>query len=202
MPQSAENLQTATVSFNSIPVRENNGLSTYISAEYQPVNLSRGATPAGCSYTTKRIPVNRVGATAGCDEDKIYASYDDNELSEWGNDGNMQTAWIRYELEHDATINEVELKLASWRNRGYPIRIFVDDEKVFEGETAKSLGYVSLPVKPTKGRFVKIQLTGKNSEGDAFGGIVEVTGKKEIEDPDKNTKGDLRIVEVEIYEEK
>ena len=28
-----------------------------------------------------------------------FASYDDNELSDWVNDGNLSTAWIEYELD-------------------------------------------------------------------------------------------------------
>ena len=196
-----EDGKKATIILNSVSVPENNGLSTYISGEHQPVNLSRGATPAGNSCKITRIPITIVGATAGINEENVHLSFDDNELSEWGNDGNMQTAWINYELERDATINEIELKMAGWRNRSYPVRIFVDDMQVFEGETPKSLGYISLPVTPAKGRFVKIQLIGLNNEADAFGGIVEVTGKKEIENSKNSTKkGNLRIVEVEVYE--
>lgn len=87
--------------------------------------------------------------------------------------------------------------------RSYPIRIWMDDELVYEGETPKSLGYITLPLKPVKGRFVKIELTGMNNEQDAFGGIIEVTGKKELDlfkDPNAtDSKGQLRIVEVEFY---
>jgi hypothetical protein len=200
---SADGFKPVVAVFNSVPVQEADGLSTYISGEHQPVNLSRGATPTGKSFVVSRRPVRIVAATAGCNEEKVQWSYDDNELSEWTNDGNIQTAWIKYELEKDAVVSEVELKLTGWRMRSYPIQIFVDDAEVYKGDTPKSLGYVSLPVVPTKGRFVKIQLTGLNSEEDAFGGIVEITGQKELDlykDPNaQNAKGQLRIVEVEIY---
>lgn len=192
--------EKASISFNSVAVPEKDGLSTYISGDYQPVNLSRGATPKTPSYKTTRLPVAIVGATAGSNEDKAGLSFDDNELSEWSNDGNMQTAWIKYELERDAIVNEIELKLAGFRNRSYPIQIFVDNVKVFEGETPKSLGYICLPVTPTKGRFVRIQLTGQSTESDAFSGIVEITGQKEIESSkNSNKKGQLRIIEAEIF---
>lgn len=199
-------LKPAVAEWKSVPLPAKNGLSAYISGEHQPLNLSRGATPAGASCTPKRISVDIVGATAGCHEDAARLSYDDNELSEWTNDGRMQTAWIKYELERDALVNEVELKLTGWRMRNYPVRIFVDDVEVYKGETPKSLGYVSMPVKPVRGRFVKIQLTGLNKEEDAFGEIVEITGKKELDlykDPSaENSNGQLRIVEAEIYEAK
>lgn len=197
---SADGLTGASLTFKSVAFDEKNGLSAYISGEHQPSNLSRGATPAGDSYQMTRTPISIVGATAESNEENAGLSFDDNELSEWSSDGSTHAAWIKYELERDATVNEVELKLSGWRNRSYPIRIFVDDEPVFEGETPKSLGYVSLPVKPTKGRFVTIELIGKESQADAFGDIVEVTGKKELDNAGAGDKGKLRIVEAEIYE--
>jgi hypothetical protein len=109
-------------------------------------------------------------------------------------------------LAHDAIINQVELKLTGWRMRSYPIQIFVDDTKVYEGDTPKSLGYIHIPFKPVKGRFVKIQLAGENREEDAFGGIVEVAapaaGELDLfkaKDGDK-ARNELRIVEVEFIE--
>ncbi|MDR0766385.1 MAG: DUF4982 domain-containing protein [Odoribacteraceae bacterium] len=204
---SAEGLIPASIVFSSVPVQERDGLSTYISGEHQPSNLSRGATPRGASYVVSRRPVRVVAATAGCNEADAVKSFDDNELSEWSNDGRIQSGWIKYELERDAVVNEVELKLTGWRTRSYPVQVFVDDKEVFKGDTPRSLGYVSIPVTPTKGRFVKIQLVGLNSEEDAFGGIVEVTAATTgeldlLKDPNAgNAKGQLRVVEVEVYEE-
>lgn len=200
----SKDLQSATVSFESIPFKQKDGLSEYISGEYQPSNLERGKTPKGASFKSVRRSVDIVAATAGSNEDKVKLSYDDNELSEWTNDGHIRTGWISYELERDATISEVELKLTGWRMRSYPIIITIDDVEVYRGDTEKSLGYISFPITPTKGRFVKIQLIGQSSDEDAFGGIVEVTGAKELDlykDPKAlDAKGQLRIVEVEVYE--
>ncbi|HNX88433.1 MAG TPA: DUF4982 domain-containing protein [Paludibacteraceae bacterium] len=199
-------LKPASIEFSSVKINEKEGLSTYISSNYQPVNLSRGETPKGVSFTIKRHSVEIVGATAGSNEADVAKSFDDNELSEWRNDGRISSGWIKYELEHDATVNEIELKLTGWRMRSYPIQIFVDGKKVWEGETEKSLGYINIPFKPTKGRFVTIRITGATEEKDAFGGIVEVAAKSAGEldlykDPDgANSKGELRIVEAEMYE--
>jgi hypothetical protein len=201
----ADGLQPATVSFRSIPIAEKHGLSAYITGEHQPVDLSRGATPPGESFTVKRHAVDIIAATAGSNEANVANSFDDNELSEWSNDGRLLTGWIKYELERDAVVNEIELKLTGWRMRSYPIQIFVDDTKVFEGETPKSLGYVSIPVPPTKGRFVGIKLIGQSEDKDAFGGIVEVeaaaAGELDLfKDPNaEKQKGQLRIVEAEVY---
>jgi beta-galactosidase/beta-glucuronidase len=195
----------ASISISAKPVVQKDGLSSYFPSEHLPVNLDRGETPATPSYTNTRKWVDIVAATAGSNEVNASKSFDDNELSEWSNDGRLATGWIKYELERDAVVKEVELKLTGWRMRSYPIQILVDDVKVFDGETEKSLGYVCLPVKPTKGRFVTIRLSGQSEDKDAFGGIVEVAAGQAGEldlfkDPNAgNQKGQLRIVEAEVY---
>lgn len=200
----SEGLPTASVSFKSIPAHQVNGLSTYISGEHLPSNLSRGEVTGGESYKVSRKMIKIVDAIADSNQDKVRQSFDDNELSEWTNDGNFKTGWITYELERDALISDIELKLTGWRMRSYPIQIFVDDKEVFKSETEKSLGYISIPITPTKGRFIKIQLIGHSSDNDAFGDIVEITGTKELDlykdTKATNAKGQLRIVEIEIYE--
>lgn len=199
----ADSLTSASVELTAVPSKEANGLSEYISGEYQPSNLSRGATPDGESYKVTRESLRIVDAITESNQDKVALSYDDNELSEWTNDGNLKTGWITYELEKDSELSEIEMKLTGWRMRSYPIRILVDDKEVYKGETEKSLGYISIPIAPTKGRFVKIQLVGQSQDNDAFGAIVEITGTKELDlykDPKAlEAKGQLRIVEVEFY---
>ena len=91
------------------------------------------------------------------------------------------------------------LKLANWRTRSYPIRIMVDDKPVYSGETPRSLGYVTLTFPPVTGRSLKIELAGRPIDVDAFGQIIEVTGKKDTEAAAKKDKGTLSIVEIEIY---
>lgn len=199
-------LTPATIEFFSSRFNEKDGLSTYIAGEHQPSYLGKGATPSTPSYTIKRQSVEIVAATSGSNEDDVKLSFDDNELTEWQNNGSITTGWIKYEMEKDAIVNEMDLKLTGWRMRSYPIQIFVDDIKVWEGETPKSLGYVNLKFKPTSGRFVTIKLTGNSEDKDAFGGIVEVAAKTAGEldlfkDPNATKqKGQLRIVEAEIYE--
>jgi hypothetical protein len=202
----ADGLPVAGIELRSSPFKSKDGLAEYISGEHQPPNLSRGETPATPSYTAKRRTVEIVGATAGANEENAGNAWDDNELSEWKNDGRSGTGWIKFELEHDAVVNQVEMKLTGWRSRAYPIEIYVDDTKVWEGETDKSLGYICLDVKPTKGRFVTVKLIGQSSDKDAFGSIVEVEAQQAGEldlykDPvAAAAKGVLRIVEMEVYE--
>lgn len=201
---SAEGIAPAAISFKSVPFTENNGLSTYISGNHQPSYLDRGEILGGASFNASRNQIGIIGAMAESNQDNVMNSFDDNELSEWTNDGKLSTGWISYELERDAEVSEIELKLTGWRMRSYPIRIFIDDVKVYEGETEKSLGYISIPFKPVKGRFVRIQLIGQSSDKDAFGEIIEITGTKELDlyrDPQAlDAKGQLRIVEIDVYE--
>lgn len=201
---SANGLKGDVLTFKSVPFIQKDGLSDYISGEHQPSNLSRGEVLGGESFQVSRNTVDIIDAITDTNQDKVRSSFDDNELSEWSNDGKLSTGWITYELERDADISEIELKLTGWRMRSYPIQIFIDGKEVFNGETPKSLGYISIPVTPTRGRFIKIQLIGQSTDNDAFRGIVEITGKIELDlykDPNAaDAKGQLRIVEIDVYE--
>ena len=200
----AEGLKSADISFESTPVKVVNGLNVVLPNDGLPSNLSRGETPATPSYQVTRKTIDIISATAGSNTDKVGLSYDDNELSEWTNDGKISTGWITCQLAQKALISEVSLKLSGWRSRSYPIEILVDGKEVWKGNTDQSLGYITIPVKPTKGKSVTIRLTGSNTEKDAFQNMIEVNGNKELDgfkDPKSaDTKGQLRIVEVEFYE--
>jgi hypothetical protein len=98
-------------------------------------------------------------------------------MTHWASDGQLANAWIEYQLDKPQAVDEVVLKLIGWRLRSYPLRITMDGVTVYEGAPAKSLGYVTLPLKPVKGRRkLRIALTGPTVDRDAFGKIVEITG--------------------------
>jgi beta-galactosidase len=198
----AEGLKPATLVLQSAPVKVMNGLVATFPADGLKSSLKRGPTPAGSSYAVTRKSIKIISATAGSNSDKAQASYDDNELTDWVNDGNITTAWIKYELAEETTINEVELKVNNFRSRVYPIKILVDGKEVFNGLTTKSLGYCTLTCKPAKGKTVTIQLANGNITQPASSTGVEVNGKK-LDDgvtrDDKNAKATLSIIEAEIY---
>jgi beta-galactosidase len=200
----AEGIQPATLSFETVPVKVENGLNTVLPGDSLPSNLSRDETPTTPSYEESRKTIDIVSATAGANADKVELSYDDNETTEWTNDGKISTGWITYKFAKKSVLSEVCLKFSGWRTRSYPIEILVDTKIVWKGETPQSLGYVNIPVKPTQGKSVTIRLTGSNTEKDAFQNMIEVNGKKELDgfkDPkNANTKGQLRILEAEFYE--
>lgn len=198
----AEGLNPASINLISKPVSTADGLSTVMPAAGLMSNLKRGPTPSTPSYKDLRIAISIIKATAGSKADSAFASFDDNELSEWHNDGQLSTAWIEYELEREAVVSEVELKLNNFRSRTYPLRITVDGKEVFADTTKRSLGYFTAICKPQKGRKLRIELATltKDKEGNT---MLEVSGRK-LDDgvarDDKNARGMLSIIEVEVYE--
>jgi hypothetical protein len=195
-----------TVEFNTIPVEVEHGLSKFNPSAALKPRLDRGETPLTPSYYDKKVDVKVKSAKAGYANDKVANSYDDNELSEWRNDGRLETAWITYELERPAEIDDICVKLTGWRQRSYPLEIYAGDELVWSGDTDRSLGYVHLNARPVRSRFITIKLKGSAADSDAFGQIVEVVEPKageldlfKAEGGDK-TNHELRIVEIEFLE--
>lgn len=194
------------ISFTSIPVEVRGGLSAFFPGEKLPGRLDRGETPSTASYTDTRINVRIKSATAGIHTDEALLSYDDNELSEWKNDGRLNTAWISYQLERYAEIDEISLKLTGWRRRSYPLEIYAGDELIWAGETEKSLGYVHLPVRRVRTNNITLRLKGAATESDAFGQITEVVAPTAGEldlfkaEGGDQTNNELRIVEIEFLE--
>ena len=170
-------------------------------------NLVRGETPLTPSYTELASGVKIVSAKAGYDSDHASRSFDDNELSEWKNDGRLSTAWITYKLEREAVVDDICMKLTGWRLRSYPLEIYAGQTLIWSGETERSLGYVHLkPIQRITTDEITVRLKGAGKDEDAFGGIVEVTepaaGELDLFKAKQggDTKNELRIVEIEFLE--
>jgi hypothetical protein len=197
---SADGLKGSTLGMTTIPFATKNGLTEVLPSAGLPSDLQRGPTPLSPSFTPIRKAITIINTTAGANADSAFASYDDNELSDWINDGNLSTAWIEYEFEKEETVTEVSLKLNNFRTRSYPLRITLDGAEIFSDSTQRSLGYFNPICQPRKGKKLRIQLlqSSKLSEDNA----KEVSGKK-LDDGvarnDANARGALSIIEVEIY---
>lgn len=202
----AEGLQGAEIELSTTPIEVQGGLSGYIPGEELAGRLTRGETPQSPSYQTTKVDVAILSATAGYNAEEAVKSFDDNELSEWKNDGRPATAWISYRLERAARVDEICMKLTGWRMRSYPLEIYAGEELIWSGETPKSLGYIHIQVKPVLTDRITIRLKGASEESDRFGQIVEVAAPAAGElDLFKAKNGDktnheLRIVEVEFKE--
>lgn len=199
----AEGLKSAELNFETTPVKVNAGLNEQWPSDGLKPLLTRGETPQSPSFVVTRKSLDIADIVAGANQEKAQASIDDNELSDWINDGKISTAWIKYTLKKTTTLDEVNIKLNNFRTKVYPLRIWVDDKIVFEGNTEKSLGYFKALCKPTKGKVITIQLMNENSGKDDSQIGVEMGGKKlddGIARNDANTKGNFSIIEVEFIE--
>ena len=192
-------MKPATLELQSKTAPVVDGLAKTFPADGLPSPLRRGPTPSWDSVTPTRTTVRIVSATAGANIEQAKQAFDDNERTGWKNDGKQATGWIQFELERPANVNEVVLKLGSWRSKSYPLRITVDGKEAYSGTTPKSLGYVTLPLRPTVGKTVRIALAGAVEEKDGFG-LVEVTGKKLADATDSGARGALEVIEAEVYE--
>lgn len=198
----AAGLKEAAITLQTKAFKTENGLSTVLPSAGLPSHLHRGPTPSTPSYTMTRKPLDVVSATAGANADSAFASYDDNELSDWVNDGKLSTAWIEYTLAKESTVDEVTIKLNNFRSRAYPLLITVDGKEAFNGSTQPTLGYYTIQLKPQSGKKVRIQLNGAAATNGG-NNEVEVGGKK-LDDgvarDDSKAKGTLSIIEAELYQ--
>jgi beta-galactosidase len=193
-------LSPASAEIVSRPVTFTDGLATVFPDDGLPVRLQRGPTPEGPSFKPSRIVVPVASAIAGANTNRVIASFDDDETTSWSNDNQFATGWVSYELGRPATLSEVTMKLAGWRQRSYPIRITVDGQEVYRGSTPRSLGYVTLPLKAVTGQSVKISLASAASAREGFN-ITELENQQNAAPGDERTgSGTLGIVEVEFYE--
>ena len=173
-----------------------------------PSRLNRGETPLAPSYRDTQASIRIVGAKAGYDTGHATRSFDDNELSEWTNDGRLSTAWITYRLARPSVVSDISLKLTGWRSRSYPLEVYAGKQLIWSGETERSLGYIHLtPTRRVKTDQITIRLRGAGRDGDAFGSIVEVAAPAageldQIHAPGGGkASGQLRIVEIEFHED-
>ncbi len=94
----ADGLRSAEISLNSLPFKSENGLSSTIFGGSLPVNLSRGATPLGESFKVTRKTIDVAKITAGSNQDKTSQTIDDNELTEWLSDGQIENALDKFRV--------------------------------------------------------------------------------------------------------
>ena len=195
----AEGMKPATIGVKSKKAKDNSPLSII----HYPFH--RGETPQASSYKETARGIDIVSVEAGYDSEHASRSFDDNELSEWKNDGQLSTAWITYTLKELTEINQIVIKLTGWRQRSYPLEIYADGQLVWKGNTPKTLGYVHIPIDhPLKAQTYTIRQTGAAETKDGFKGIVEVAATTAGELDLYRTPGsekvnnELRIVEIEF----
>lgn len=172
-------LKTATVEIPTVvPKAATGGLSVDFPEHHQAGLLTRGPTPQGPTFRVSRTTLTPSTIVAGSNQGDAQHSVDDDELSRWTSDGRPDAAWVEYRFAAPVMINEVELKLVGWRSRAYRLRMAIDDQTVWEGDTERSLGYVAVAFAPTQGTVLRIEQTGPVEDRDAFGKVVELNNAR------------------------
>jgi hypothetical protein len=201
---SSPGLPPATLTLHSQPVQVESGLSTYDPAAALEPYLDRGPTPAGSSVHTTRTSIEVASATAGSNADKAMLSHDDNETTSWSSDGQIANAWIEYTFAQPSAPTQMDIKLAAFRTRHYPLRVTLDGTTLYEGTTPNSLGYVTIPLQqgsphPMNGSHLRIALAGPALDATPSPATVEITGAIDPAAVTRNNGGILSIIEADIY---
>lgn len=169
-----------------------------------PCRLERGETPLTPSYQNVKRTIEIAKAEAGSNAPDATKSFDDNELSEWKSDGKKENAWITYHLKEKTAVDEITVKFAGWRNKMYPLAVYEDGKKVWQGYTYPSLGYVHIRIdKPVNAKKLTIKMLGPAKTHNESGDTKELAGGKAGEfDQVSSAKGriDLRIVEIDLLQ--
>ncbi|WP_294546738.1 DUF4982 domain-containing protein [uncultured Bacteroides sp.] len=207
----AEGLPAASLTLQTVPVEVKNGMSEYLPSLTLKGNLERGETPSTPSYKDSKREIPVLSAVAGANQEDVQFSYDDNEETAWGNDGQLNTAWITYTLSKEAQIDDICLKLGGFRRNSYPVEVYAGNTLIWEGKTPESLGYIHLEAKPVKTNKITLKLKGSVVAEEAFSEIVELSeekaAKKQNAPKDKGNKAKpkkgknvFRIIEIEFLE--
>ena len=165
-------------------------------------NLSRGETPSTPSYTDIKETIDIANVIAGSNQEKAKDSFDDDETTEWQSDGKPDHAWITYQFGKKTLVDEITAKLTGWRDKMYPLAIYADKKKVWEGYTYACLGYVHIKIdKPVKAKSITIKMVGDAKSKSQLSDTKELAGGKASSlDFIGVTKGKpvLRIVEIDF----
>jgi hypothetical protein len=193
-------LASAQLELTSSAVTTTDGWSLTHPGDGLTGRLDLGPTPAGPSFTPSRRSVTIASVTAGSNAAEAGLSCDDNEITAWTSGDDVAQAWIEYRFDGPADVNNATFKLTGWRERTYPIRILIEGQEVWRGTTTRTLGYVTIPFKTTRGQTVRVELVGAGTSGDAFN-LTELTDQANAATGSNRVLArSLSIIEAEFYE--
>lgn len=200
----ADGLKPVTLELHTTALDTRDGVSSYNPGLALPLCLDRGETPATPSCRDVRRTLDVTSIQVGSNAADALKAIDDNELSEWKSDGTPANAWATFTLARPARVDEVVLKLTGWRNKVYPLAIYAGQQKVWEGWTYATLGYVHIDIpRGVKSRSLTIRMLGPSRDSTKFGEIKELAGGATGElDRTASAKGrtELRIVEIDLLQ--
>jgi beta-galactosidase len=196
----ADGLRAAKLTLASRPIEVTGGLVRLVSQDQTQPSVTRGPTPTPQPLTPTRTTLHPDRIVAGANGSDVGKLTDDDETTAWSNDGKASTAWLRLEFDRPTTVNQLVMRLGSWRTKSYPLRVIADDGKVvFDGVAPRTVGYSTLAFGPVTCRALRLELTGA-AQQTVGQDLVEVTGKT---DPNgganRGGKSMLSIHELEVY---
>lgn len=197
-----ECIKPAEISFTTSSIDTDNGLSLSDPARQLPVYLERGPTPSTPSFTVTRKSVGIAESRAGSNQEQAARSHDGRQTTSWSNEGPLEDAWIEYDLEKEAEVSEIALKLGGWRTSSYPIVISTQDSVLYRGITSPNLGFYYIEFdKPVETDHLKVRLFGKAEYDDKQYKLTEVTQNKIAREEEFQDTERLTINEIEIFED-
>ena len=141
------------------------------------------ALPAGI----EKLSIIAAEASAEQNDDHLKEfSYDGNLETRWANDNTLDNNWIIFDLGEPAVVNVVKLMLNVGETRSYPLKVEVGQStdnlaEVWSGDLPPAIGLNTIVVTEATGRYVKVSMTGPNSDGSNWFSIfqAEVWGKNQ-----------------------
>lgn len=125
---SAPGLAPAQLTLQSRAVAVTGGLALELPSDGLSSWLERGPTPATPSTTVSRVAVPVASASADSNGAQVAQSFDDDETTRWVSKPGEGTPAVTYRLAQPATLTALTMKLSGWRERGYPLRVWVDGD--------------------------------------------------------------------------
>ncbi len=194
-------LKPAEVTFDTKEVSVEGGLTPVASRDELPVYLEKGPTPETPSYGISRTSVNIVDVEAGSNKQSAENSFDGRQTTSWSNSGELENAWIEYELEKKAQVSEIALKLGGWRTSSYPIEVSSNGKVLFNGMTSPNLGFYYIEFKePVEMENLKVRLIGEADFNKSEYKMNEMTNNAMARERQFNDTNRLNIAEIELFE--
>lgn len=170
-------------------------------AKSLPVYLERGETPLSESFTQKYNTIGIRDITVAVNADKSKMMIDDNEDSEWSSDGLLQNSWVKVNLEREAAVSQITLRLKSFRSTSYPLQVYAGDVLIWEGYTPKTLGDCYLNIdSPVASAEYTIKMVGPATVKEAFGTMTELAAKQKVNTAESKSNI-LSIIEMSFNEQ-
>ena len=196
----AAGLGPARLVLSSQQVEIEGGLSTRLPGAGLPLHLERGPPPSTPSFTVSRVALPVTQVLADSNQADAAMAVDDDETTRWASKPGEGSPSITFKLARRVPLTEVTLELSGWRERSYPLQVFVDGKQVYSGVTPRSLGYVTLPLAENNGGDVRIALNGVADESKQIQ-LTQVANQSIADTGASQTpQGVLSLVEAEFYQ--